>query len=463
MMLGNKECHFPASRLDEISRQLSPVSVGEELPTIACVVAATTLQYISLSNQEDVGKALDRLEHFKNAYLKYQLDLCTRNILVPITPALGELDTLIRFIDANPIQLDRYRCLRELTPDQPKGPLCGLHRDAWKDFSLSFQDKKHMWDYLTNLPDRAGDPEAFSKYAEEYILPAEHPNFLRTSNPAMSGKLLLHCLVRREECNIDFANKNFGLVSMCHMYNALRQFGYLKESWHALDEFTDLHIKTIFMGERPKASAQVMMNRAFLCFGLHSDSLRQLNDPARRTKDPYFLAKQKTKRSGKLVLSPFMSILADYVHDKETLPRTLYRMDSEMVTQASRTPVESSAAKARGSVKSYLDEFGPITFLDELAKHMRQLDRYFATGAIELSRTSNALFEKFRSTDEFSMYDTMALPINGGFESLSMMLHWRIEADKGVSGAGEIADTIARKAAAILHEYIQAGAKGVPE
>jgi hypothetical protein len=177
MMLGNKECHFPASRLDEISRQLSPVSVGEELPTIACVVAATTLQYISLSNQEDVGKALDRLEHFKNAYLKYQLDLCTRNILVPITPALGELDTLIRFIDANPIQLDRYRCLRELTPDQPKGPLCGLHRDAWKDFSLSFQDKKHMWDYLTNLPDRAGDPEAFSKYAEEYILPAEHPNF----------------------------------------------------------------------------------------------------------------------------------------------------------------------------------------------------------------------------------------------------------------------------------------------
>jgi hypothetical protein len=229
--------------------------------------------------------------------------------------------------------------------------------------TLSFRDQKMMMSYIEELPDHPPNVAAIREYAEKFIMPNEDANFLRASNPATSGKLLFNALMRREETNLDFANKNFDLFSMCHLYNALRQLGYLSESWHALDNYIDLHIKTIFLGERPKASAQIMANRAFLSGGLHPEVVRQFTNPDNRTKNPLRLMKKKTNRTGKFALSPFMTMLSDYLHDKETISRTLQRMDEEMVAQLERVLVGVKVPKSKSPFKSYMNDMGPLPFL----------------------------------------------------------------------------------------------------
>jgi hypothetical protein len=254
------------------------------------------------------------------------------------------------------------------------------------------------------------------------------------------------------------------LFSMCHLYNALRQLGYLSESWHALDNYIDLHIKTIFLGERPKASAQIMANRAFLSGGLHPEVVRQFTNPDNRTRIPLRLMKKKTNRTGKFALSPFMTMLSDYLHDKETISRTLQRMDEEMVAQLERVLVGVKVPNSKSPFKSYMNDMGPLPFLIDLQAHLEQVDDYFATDDIELSRVSTALFGKITSDPSFEMSNASqrAALSKDGFACLSLLLRRIVDADEGVPGARGIASTLANKAAGVLREYIQAGGKGVP-
>jgi hypothetical protein len=131
-------------------------------------------------------------------------------ISIPTLAPMEELDVLMQFIRANPVQLDRYRHLRSISPNKDsKSALCGLHRNMWKDMTLSFRDQKMMMSYIEELPDHTPNVAAIREYAEKFSMPNEDANFLRASNPAMSGKLLLNALMRREETNLEFANKNF--------------------------------------------------------------------------------------------------------------------------------------------------------------------------------------------------------------------------------------------------------------
>lgn len=287
---------------------------------------------------------------YLNKHQGFAETLYNEQVVMPISATIEELNVLMRFISVDPMQLDRYRRIREISPNGPKGALCGLHRNMWKDLTLTYESKKMKMDRIEELEDHPGSSEACYEYTKKFIILNQDPNFLRSSNPALCGILLLHAQMRREEINLDFINMNQDPHAMCHMYNAPRQFGYLDKPWHALDTYIDLHIKTIFMGEHPKASAQVMTNHLFLSSGLHSKALRQLNNPNKRNKDPRVLAGQNTNRSGKVTLSTFMGILSDYLHDEETIQRTLYRMNDEMVAQAERELVGFNGPKYRSPI-----------------------------------------------------------------------------------------------------------------
>ncbi|KAH5246660.1 hypothetical protein HBI42_133460 [Parastagonospora nodorum] len=449
------------NKLDIISRLLLSVWTGT-YPSVAVFCAATALQHIWESNRGQLRKPMQELERYLNKHQEFAGTLFNEQVSIYRSSTTEELNTLMRFVQVNPVQLDRYRHIREISPEHPKGALCGLHRNMWKDLTLSYEYKEMMMDRIEELEDHPGNSEAIHKYMEKFIIPNPDPNFLRSSNPALCGKLLLNAQMRREEINLNFVNMNQDLHAMCHMYNALRQFGYLDEPWHALETYIDLHIKTIFMGERPTASAQVMVNRVFLSSGLHSEALRQLNNPDKRTKDPRFLAKQKTNRTGNVTLSSFMGILSDYLHDKDTIQRTLYRMDDEMVAQAERELVGFNGPKSRSPIKSYLKDSGPIAFLQALEVQMGQIDRVFATDGIELSRTCTALFEEITLNAEFQL-STLAGRKDDGFSCLAMMLRRFVDADQGVMGAREVAESVAGTAAVVLRGYIQEVNKGVPQ
>lgn len=438
--------------LDTISRLLMSVCAGT-FPAVAVFCAATALQHIWGSNRDQLRKPMQNLDRYMEKHLEFDRTLYEEHIAVNRSATVEELNILIQFIQVNPVQLDRYRRIREISPDGSKGALCGLHRNMWKDMTLSYEYKLMMMDRIEGLEDHPGSTEAYYKYTEKFIVPNQDPNFLRASNPALCGKLLLHAQMRREEINLEFINTNQDLHAMCHMYNALRQLGYLDEPWHALDAYIDLHIKTLFMGERPKASAQVMTNRLFLSAGLHSEALRQLNNPDKRTKDPHILANQKTNRTGKVTLSPFMSILSDYLHHKEDIRRTLYRMDNEMVAQAERELVGFNGPKSRSPIKSYLKDSGHIAFLNTLEVHMREIDRVFATDGIELSRTCTALFEEITLNSTFQLSTLTGRP-DDGFSCLAMMLRRFVDADQGVRGAKEDAESVAGTAVGVLKKHI---------
>jgi hypothetical protein len=106
-------------------------------------------------------------------------------ISIPTLAPMEELDVLMQFIRANPVQLDRYRHLRSISPNKDsKSALCGLHRNMWKDMTLSFRDQKMMMSYIEELPDHTPNVAAIREYAEKFSMPNEDANFLRACSHA---------------------------------------------------------------------------------------------------------------------------------------------------------------------------------------------------------------------------------------------------------------------------------------
>ena len=87
-----------------------------------------------------------------------------------------------------------------------------------------------------------------------------------------------------------------------------------------------------------------------------------------------------------------MTIVADYLHDREPLRHTLHRLDTEMVVQESK-----SAGSSR--TKSLLKSSNPITFLEHLHHDVAHFEQYFAVDYVELSRICGRLFSTM-TTDE---------------------------------------------------------------
>jgi hypothetical protein len=56
---------------------------------------------------------------------------------------------------------------------------------------------------------------------------------------------------------------------------------------------------------------------------------------------------------------------------------------------------------SKSPFKSYMNDMGPLPFLVVLQGHLEQVDDYFATDGIELSRVSTALFGKITSDPLF--------------------------------------------------------------
>lgn len=151
-----------------------------------------------------------------------------------------------------------------------------------------------------------------------------------------------------------------------------------------------------------------MVNRAFLAMGTNPELVRLQNktDVDRPMTFDHFktLVKKKSKRTGGFALPPFMVILANYLHEKDTLRRTLLNLDTELVLQADQKKAEQGASgtfdpgNKRRTVKSFID-IGLVAFLQELETGLQNLEPYFALDTIGLSRICRALFLKMDSRE----------------------------------------------------------------
>ena len=191
--------------------------------------------------------------------------------------------------------------LREIDHGHRLAPLAGFHRNLEKHFEFDFGEKERLRKMFENLPDPEGDLQARLKSSQEFIAPPQDSNFLRKHNPLVPGQLALNLNVLRTELSLDFASSCCSLLPMCHLYNALRQLGYLDIAWPALDNLISLHIKPLFLGEVPTKDARSMLNRAALASGTPAELLRPnaLNNKGDRARyRNAAVTKRRTKKAG---------------------------------------------------------------------------------------------------------------------------------------------------------------------
>ncbi|KAI4939653.1 uncharacterized protein J4E92_000939 [Alternaria infectoria] len=362
-----------------------------------------------------------------------------------------EFNALLSWTFEWPGEILRYFDLRAIDSNHPAAALSGFHRDIWKHFDLSMARKEHIIKACASIPDPAGTAEARLQFGEEHVMPSEDPNFLRKNNPLTPAKLALNLQFLRAEIGFDFANDDLSLFLMCHLYNALRQLGYLDVPWEKLDSLIDMHIKTIFLGALPTESAKQMCNRASIAVGCAPELVRAANTGKGRVATIKNMAVLKEKRFGALSFPPSMAIVADHLHDREPLRRTLTRLDAEMVAKHSK---ENRSSR----VKSFLDEENPTAFLDRLRNHVADFPRYLALDCIELTRICGGLLRRLKSDD------VKILMKYGGVDEVhqqyvALLILQELDNEEYMTRPGMTVPkvTYAVEAAAILKEYIEGG------
>ncbi|KAI4623901.1 hypothetical protein J4E80_003713 [Alternaria sp. BMP 0032] len=329
--------------------------------------------------------------------------------------------------------------------------LSGFHRNIWKYLDLSVARKEQLIRSCVSIPDLAGTAEARLQFGEEHIIPSEDQDFLRKNNPLTPAKLALNLQFLRAEIGFDFANDDRSLFLMCHLYNALRQLGYLEVPWKTLDSLIDMHIKTIFLGALPTESAKQMSNRVLIALGCAPELVRARNTGKGREATFKNLAVLREKRSGALCFPPSMAIVADHLHDREPLRRTLTRLDAEMIAKHSR---ESKNSR----IKSFLDEENPTTFLERLRNHVSDFPRYLALDCVELTRICGGLLRRFRS-DEMKVLMKHAELDAAHQQYVALLIIQELDMEEYMTRPGMPVRKVAHaiEAAAILKEYIEGG------
>jgi hypothetical protein len=365
------------------------------------------------------------------------------------TDRIHEYASLLSWTFEWPGQVERYLNFRAIDSSHRAAALSGFHRDIWKHFDYSVKKKEGILNTCKFFPDHAGTATARLQHGDEYVMPPEDSHFLRKSNPLMPGKLALNLQFLRTEIGFDFGNGDPSLFLMCHLYNALRQLGYLDVAWKSLDTLIAMHIKALFLGALPTVDGKQMFNRACIAFGFPPELIRSRNSKNGREKTIKNLLGKREKKMDALHFPPIMAIVADHLHDREPLRRTLTRLDAEMVAK-------HFIACGSSRVKPFLDEENPIAFLDRLRTHVDDFHQYFAIDCIELTRVCSGLLEKTR-TDE--MTSAMKVGHKQGAYCVALLILAELDGVDEMTRPGmPVPKTkFATEAAALLKDYIQSG------
>lgn len=100
----------------------------------------------------------------------------------------------------------------------------------WNDLNICLTEKERVIELCEGVPDHAGNVEARRRYAEQFVMPRRTRTSYETTIRLCRSKPLLNALVLRNEIRVAFASCDWKLMSMCHLYNALRELGYLDKS-----------------------------------------------------------------------------------------------------------------------------------------------------------------------------------------------------------------------------------------
>ncbi|CAG8959073.1 hypothetical protein HYFRA_00012854 [Hymenoscyphus fraxineus] len=126
---------------------------------------------------------------------------------------------------------------------------------------------------LKDVPDPMSD-------AYFWIIPSFELDFGYQQIPLSPALQNLKLMLKDAEHGIHVSNCSFVVPVVAHLYNALRQLGYLNTTWAAMDQVIEAHISPLFRGHLPDTRT-LIRKRLLLLLGVPASELNRKGDDFR--------------------------------------------------------------------------------------------------------------------------------------------------------------------------------------
>jgi hypothetical protein len=204
--------------------------------------------------------------------------------------------------------------------------------------------------------------------------------FLRDTSPIVCGSLLLPLYTLFEEVGLSMLNTSPHIFSMCHLVNTLRSKQLLIGSWPGLEQTAERFAQGIFVGEAP-TEIDAMLTKFQLGAGksiayLSASKRHQFKKSTGRNIPAASTSKKWDMRSSIVSL-----ILREYVHGRQSLVATIYRLDAYL-------------AKQNGVERQLVEGGDVLAFLVTLPAALEDIVSKMRLDYITLDAACRVLFEK---------------------------------------------------------------------
>ncbi|KAF2866299.1 hypothetical protein BDV95DRAFT_611763 [Massariosphaeria phaeospora] len=453
-----KEGKLQAS-LDMISRSLEPVLRGDKVH-LTTAFAAELLRTLLPKGRGAEGlaqleKPLSGLVTNAQGLVNDLNSARSGGVKIDIAdgPLVQDCQNLLGWILRWPLQDNKYISLRQLPVQHG---LSGLHKGIMSQLQRSEEELSNLLTHTRELPDVLGSHERQDDYDLRFVAPSQDIDFLRKSNPALCGKLQLNLLLIKEELGLSLANISPHIYAVAHIYNGLKHTACLSGLWSSFETIIEQHGLALFAGALPTETG-LMFTKLFMAAGASAEVIKGYKKHlATGDAPPEWAFKKFGKRTFRLMPSATTQILRDHFHGKETLLRTLYRLDAEM---------QKSSGSSKRVASSLIDDKGPLAFATSLKQYLPDAIARLQFDYIGLSRTCSALLHKMDSEMEDVLIAHRAvadadwnLGTLRGYEIAAMVIgaldEARVALERRKAGAGPIFTPVVDMAVKILQGFL---------
>jgi hypothetical protein len=333
--VGLEEPLLPSS-CDIISRILMVINKGAE-PTLQAAFAAAILQDLATRRYSPAEEPIQLL-----------LNTCTG------------LDKRLRVIgDAGTVVVNENKQLAEQL--------------------RTLRDWVGVFPYRALHNEKAAERKA--PHLRGYIAASDEPFSIRGLHPVSCGKMRLALFMLYSELGMSTMNYSPHVFSMCYLVHALQYHKLLAGSWKTIEYVSEHFRKEIFISEDLPSTTEATLTRMRLATGVslvHIATMQRARLSGRKV--PATSHTSRSDRNWDLHAGKLIAFLRDYMHQRESLLRTLHAMDAEI-------------QKSTGAWSPFL-EHGTVSFLEALQPALMNAFDELNKDYLTLDSACRALFRK---------------------------------------------------------------------
>ncbi|KAI9647766.1 hypothetical protein NHQ30_004154 [Ciborinia camelliae] len=230
------------------------------------------------------------------------------------------------------------------------------------------------------IPDHHSLFDEFKNLKRETIWPSEDRAFYYNNNPIYCGLEWFRIAINMEKEGIILCNTVTSFFAVAHLYNALRQDGFIQGKWAALDNAIALHLGQLFNGILPTSGKQII-SRFLMKTGVPASAFAR---NCRQSSKAMNLGVDVVRGTANMLKPTEISqALMDYLEDPTAADRLL--MQSQIYERLNTT---GNKAKVR--------QHTPLEILKGMREWLPQIIARIETPYITLTRQCSLLLVRIR-------------------------------------------------------------------